>query len=448
MKRFLSLLLAALLGVSAVATGSNTSINRGNLAVNRDAAIGAVSSGTPALASLKSLMVYYHASAAFGNGVRGNLFGGDGWNSTEVNSRFTFPVDLTFSLLGANVIAGNVGDATVVSRLAGATNGTQTITLTGSALPGSKAEDTTHTDAIAAGSSLNAQVTRTGTDPTAMWVKWNIEPNSGTDIYQVTGPSNFTGVVLDAAGATNYFAPVGAIQADGTTTRVLSEWKNRGTRTVEQFQVRATTNDRTTDTVFTLLVNNTPTAMALTVPALTPNTLFTSSGGPITLNDGDLWTIQIAYGAGVEDLRVTGIPTLLKSSTGSEMFFGVLGVARTASATEHFITVGGRPINSINGSQPLSDEQARIRVGFAATVSNLRIYVGGNTYSTDATFAMYVNGVSVLTRAITAGAADQWFENAVNTVTIDADDEVSFSIVGGTSGSLNVGMGGVTLTNH
>lgn len=392
-------------------------------------------------------MVYY-STTAYGNGVRGFMTGGDGWNSTEVNSRFTLPIDVTYSMLGANAISGNSGDATIVSRLAGATNGNQTITISGATLPGSKSEDTTHTDVIAAGSSLNAQSTRTGTDPGAMWVKWNIEPTSGSDIYSIVGPSNFTGVVCDADGLTNYFAPIGATLADGSTSRVLSEWKNRGTRTIEQFQVRATTNDRTTDTVFTILVNNTPTTCTLTTTALTPNTLFTSTGGPITLNGGDLWTIQIAYGAGTaEDLRVTGIPVLLKSSTGSEMFFGALGVARAASATEHFICIGGRATTSVNATVPLTDDIARIKVGFAATVSNLRIYVGGNTSTGTVTFALYKNGVSVITQAILTTDANTWVENTSSTTTIDADDELSFSLVGGSSGNLNVGMGGVTLTN-
>jgi hypothetical protein len=148
----------------------------------------------------------------------------------------------------------------------------------------------------------------------------------------------------------------------------------------------------------------------------------------------------MTLGAGVEDLVLFRTGATLKSTNNnSDAVCGsAFGISITASGTPTYVTAAGSLLN-------LSDEaNQRVKVGFAARIKNLRCYLSANTYSANATLKLMVNGSAVITTTITASGGAGWYENSSDYYDIDDNDEISYEIVGGTSGSITVQSIGVT----
>ena len=376
-----------------------------------------------------------------GSGVFGNIFGGDSQGSaTAANSTFEAIEGMTFSNLGFFVFSGNAGETATLAFFKNASAGSQTVTISGDST--AVGEDTTHTDTLAATDVFNTKTTKT-VEPACVdsFQKMNVEFASGHG--NIHASSNFGGAIFDVASSTRFIGLGGALIADGEATEADAQWKNRGYTSIEAVQLYVSANARTNDSTIKTRVDGADGGLSATIGSGTTG-LIKLTGTPDTITDGDLINLSIALGTGTEDLTITFAAMTLKSSSGKSETFG-LGATRAASATEHFFVIGGRQTTAI--STPMTDAQTRVKVGFAATVSNMRMYLSANTYTVGATATLYKNGsATAVTFSIGALGGAGWYEDTTNSVDIDADDELSIGIVGGTLGSITMKLFGLTFS--
>ena len=383
-----------------------------------------------------ALMVCTEVGFSLSSGEVFNLFGMRVESGTELDTQASATEGATFSKFGGNVISGNSGTATFTFRDAGAA-GNQTFQITGTGAN----EDATNTDVLTAGDLFNTAYADTGTNSVLGWGKCNVSFASGHGSFH--GSASYSGLVFDVASSTRFIGLSGDQQADGTATEANVAFKARGYDTFEALQVRVETNARTNDSVFRNRINGGNGSAVITFGAGATG-LVTATALADSIADGQTIDVSLQLLTGVEDLVVNFVLATLKSS-GSEQDMWASsqnGLARTASSTAHYFPIGG----FLQATTNFSDATARIKPGFAAVVSNLRCYLSANTYTGDGTLKLYQNGSAVLTTTITASGGAAWYENTSDTITIDADDELSFEFDEGTSGSITIHSVGITFS--
>ena len=381
----------------------------------------------------KALIVGTTADTA-ATGEEFNPFGFVAYTGSEAQTQVNCTEDATFSNIRTNIISGNSGTATFTFRDAGAA-GNQTFQITGT---GSN-EDATNTDVLSAGDLFNIAYSDTGTNSNLPWFAANVTFASGHGNFH--GIGGYATIVFDAQSSTRFIPLAGNLVADGGTTENNLEWKNRGYTSFEALQVLVAANARTNNSDFKNRINGGPGSLVCQFAGGATGRV-TDSSPADSLADGDTINASITLDTGLEDLTISNVIATLKSSSSkSEIWIGIhAGVARTASATAHYVPIGGY----LFSLTALTEAQARLKPGFAAVVSNLRCYLSANTYTGDGTLKLYQNGSAVLTTTITASGGAGWYENTSDTITIDADDELSFEFDEGTSGSITIHSVGIT----
>ena len=385
----------------------------------------------------KALMVASRPGDTLGSGSEINFFGYGADTTTELNTQASCTEDADFTNLRASIISGGSGTNTFQFRDAGA-NGQNVIAIVGAAA----GEDTTHTDSLTAGDLFNIAYTDTGTNSGAAWAACNVTFASGHG--NIHGCANFGGSIHDVASSTTFYPIGGSLANDGTATEDNVEWKVRGYSSFEALQVRVLANARTNNSDFRNRIDGAN--GSLLVQFTTGATGLISDTSPAdSLSDGQTINTSLTLDTGVEDLNVTFICSTLKSSSSkSETFCDARsiagGTARAASSTANYLPIGGDCLSLT----ALTEAQARIKPGFAAVVSNLRCYLSANTYTGNGTLKLYQNSNAVMTTTITASGGAGWYENTSDTITIDADDELSFAFDEGTTGDITIHAVGIT----
>ena len=386
-------------------------------------------------------LIIGRAGVALASGDFFSLCGYGTDTTTRANTQISCTHAATFSNFRGRIVGGNSGTATLTFEVAGAA-GNQTFNITGTGTN----EDSVNTDVLAAADLFDIAYTDTGSNSTPGWWAANIALSTGHG--NIHGVAAYAGRVFDVASSTRFIPLMGGLQVDGFSSETTANWKTRGYSTFDALQVRVTANARTNDSIFRNRIADADGTGVVTFTTGATGVLSdTAIGDAIT--DGQTINASITLNTGVEDLTVSFVAaTLTSSSNKSESFGGSItssagnGVSRTASTTANYCTIGGYLGAFL--TEALSEADARIKVGFAAVVSNLRCYLSDNTYTGDGTLKLYQNGSAVLTTTITASGGAGWYENASNTITIDADDELSFEFDEGTSGSITIHSVGIT----
>ena len=394
----------------------------------------------------KALMVYAR-EGTIGNNQYYNAAGGDATSGTETNSLFIAPYDLTFTRLGQGISAVSAGDSQVHFRNNGADGNNVTPTLAAAGT----SYDTTHSDTVTAGNTFNFRQGEVGNNTTMIWGKVTLDAGA-TNHGNIHGISNFAGAVFDVDSATRYSPLTGAMQADGITTESQTQWLNRAYTGWQSIHVRVTANARATDATMVVRnrINEGFGGLTVSIGASATGVI-ASTGTPDTLANADRLNTSITLGAdSLADLTISAIWSYLTSSTlkSDTACAGIASFLRAASATEHFFPIGGRVTTFFPGTTTLTDATARIAPGFAATCSNFRFNVLVNTYTGTATFKVYKNGVEVMSIDV-ATLATGWHEYTATTFDIDDDDELSFSVQGGTAtgaSGMAIGSCGITFS--
>jgi len=386
---------------------------------------------------MKALMVA-GSSDDIANADEINLFGYGVDNAVEAQAQASATEDATFSGLAFRVISGGSGTNTMRFRHSGA-NGNQTCAVAGTG----DAEDNSNSDVLAAGDLFNIAYTDTGTNSLLGVVKGNVELKVGHGAFH--GAANYPGRVHDAASATRYITLNSDLPADGNTATIANaQWKIRGYSKLEALQVRVTANARINDSVIKYQINGSDGASVITIGAGQTG-LFVLNNIGAALSSGDLLSVSITLLTGVEDLTLSVVAVTLKSETASQDIWAAspgTGTARPASATPNYIAIGG-----LSHSTGLTEAQVRVKPGFNGVAQNLRCYLSANTYGGTGTLKLYKNGAEQITVNIGAGGGAGWYENAVDSVSFVATDELSLEFDEGTSGSITIQSAGLTLSH-
>ena len=384
----------------------------------------------------KALMVYSASLSAIASGVEINLFGATTVTQTaEVNAQYSATQEATFSLLGRNITSGGSGTNNCRFRESGA-DGAMLASGAGTGV----VEDAVNTDLVEAGNLFNLAITDDGTNPVYAWAKANVSFSSGHGCFHSC--ARYPGNVFDVASSTRFVSFSGKIQSDGTATQANAEMKIYAYDTFAAMQVRATANARTNDSVFGNSIDGSSGTASITFGAgVTGLITDTAIGDAITSGQVVCGTVTLL--TGVEDLTVTLVGATFTSSTNkSEVCLAdTLGEARPASATADYFPVGG----GLESFGTFTDANARVKVGFTATASNLRCYLSANTYTVNGTLKLMVNGSAALTTTITLLGGAGWYVNTSDTVALAATDEISYEFDEGTTGDITLHTVMVTL---
>ena len=382
----------------------------------------------------KALMVWgLAATLASGRGLV--LAGGSQSSTNETLTSLEATEAATFSGLSYRIISGG-GGTNNLAFWKNVAAGNQIATVAGPGL----AVDATNTDVLAAGDLFTGAATDNGTDPADIpFAICNVAFSSGHGNFHAC--SNALAVNHDVASGTRYIPFAGEMIQDGGTTVANQQFKNRAYTTCEAVQVRVSLNSRTTDSTLSLNVNGSNVGSAITIGAGLTG-LFTVEAMGQSLATGDLVCAALTTGTGTEDMNLTAVCGTFKSTTDKSeaLAHNETGLARTASATANYIPPGG----NLSFSLAASEANSRVKIGFAATLSNLRSFLIANTCTGSQTVKIFVNGSAVLTLTISASATG-WQENTTDTISIDADDEVSLEFDEGSSGSATFSSVGFTL---
>lgn len=363
-----------------------------------------------------------------------NFFGNQTRNTSETNSRATATEAMTFSKLRGNVYSGGSGTNSFRFRK-NAADGNQL----GTAVGAVTYEDASNTDVLAANDTFGVAYTDTGTDSLG-WMACNVEFASGHG--NLHGSANWGGSSIVTASSTTFW-PLSGNMNGGGTTESNAQWKNRAYTSWEALQVRVPSNARTNTTSYRNRINGAFGTLQVDFAAGVTGTVV-DTGPADALADGDLICVSTETLTGTEAIFTSFVLGTFKSTSNkSQIWAGSTGSAsRTASATEHFITIGG----GIKGIDTSPTEVAcRCKVGFEAIVSHLACNVTANTCTGTVTVRVLKNGTQLLTLAIGAGATGI-IENTVDTGEINNTDSLSIGIAGGTSGSITFRGLGVTFS--
>lgn len=371
----------------------------------------------------KALLVARLTSALASAEFR-SLFGTEGAATIEDRTEIQATESCTLSNLRYTITAGGSGTNSLRSRKNGA-NGNQLAQIAGTG----SVEDATNTDSLTTGDTFNVGYTDTGTNSTVSVIAANIEFASGFGWYQ--GAANNDSVVFDVPSETRYLPLAGNIVLDGSTSEAQAGLKCRGATQMTALQVYASSNARTNTSTVKNRINGADGTGVCTIGAGVTG-LITSTGLTDTIADGDTINASLTLDTGVEDLRLTLVCATLKSSDSAQDLFAgrVSGIARTAGATQHY-----QPIAGFMSGISASETEWQVAPKFAGTISNLRAYLGANTYGSDATLHVMKNGVSALTCTLTASGGAGWYENTSDTLSVAATDTITYGIDGGGSGS-------------
>ena len=377
------------------------------------------------------------SGTALASGDENNLCGYGSNTTAEANAQANCTEDATFSNLRASVLSGGSGTNTFKFRDAGA-DGNQVIAIVGA----SSLEDAVNTDVLSAGDLFNIAYTDTGSNSNICWIVGNVAFSSGHGSFH--GCAAYSGAVHDVASDTRFIMLGGVLQVDAIAVEDNTKWKVRGYDSFEALQVRVTANARSNNSIFRNGIDADFGSGSITF-ATTETGLKTVTGLGDAITDGQTVNASITLDTGIEDLAVAFVLATFKSSSNKSETFASqsAGLVREASSTAHYTQIGGRLPGTIT---TFTEANARIKVGFAAVVSNLRCYLSANTYTANATLKLYQNGVAVITTTITAFGGAGWYENATDTITIDDDDELSFEFDEGTSGSITIHSAGITFS--
>lgn len=360
-----------------------------------------------------------------------SMFGADNASSEGLMQVLAL-ADLTLTNLRAHIVSGGDGTNNFRMRVSGA-DGNLLATRAG---PGT-AEDLVNSDTVLAAQNFNVGYTDTGTDSVVEWCSVNMELASGHGcLYVTTANAN---IVHDVASSTRFLCLGGFMATDGNATLSNCQWMVGAAYTMTAWQVRAQTNARLNDSTFRVNVNGTQVGTAITF-ATTETGTKSATGMSVAIAKDDLVAYDITLGAGVEDLNLNFVGSLLTSAEGKSECFAAAnggGTNRTASATPTYYRIGGQQ------TQTTLEADARIRPGFDAKVEYPRLNVTANTYSTNASFEILKNGVSAINLTITAGATG-WISDDALFTNINDTDELSISITGGGTGSITFRSHGFT----
>ncbi len=360
--------------------------------------------------------------------------GGGTNNFTATESEVKFKTKLAGTLSNLNTYTDNIGTGRNLRTRVNGANGNLTVSPTNTTA--GYWADNSNTDTVAVDDTLDFQFTRSTGSPLWYWATCAFAAGDVHATHYVASSTAGAGLTFSTASSTRYLALSGASSL--SSTEASKALKIRAGTSAKFLHILINSNARSTDTVYTLRINNTSVTSdgncTVTVPAGQTGYFISDSSLNDTLGDGYTIGVRMVTGSGTGSIGMSLIGvTVLNATESKSDVCAQASRSRAASATTNYFT----PLGGFSQLTTITNETGvGFKTGFACKIDRFRCRVAGNTCSASVTVALRVNGVDVSTLTIASGVTNSWVEDTTTAqVTIAATDAISCSIVGGSTGT-------------
>jgi len=229
---------------------------------------------------------------------------------------------------------------------------------------------------------------------------------------------------------TNFFYPIAGFGGGGgDSTEANSQYKAKTAGTAKNLFVNVDTNSRSQATTADLRKGAASTALTISITASTTG-FFEDTANTDSVAVDALINYRIRTAGGTGSIRVSHFSVEFETTNTAWPLIGgeTLGHA-LATSTTYFYTVGG------GFFQSTTELNTRADADVAFTWSKLTAYVSANGITATTTVRNRINGANGNQSLSIGSGATGNFEDASNTDSVVASDEMNYSIVTGGTGT-------------
>ncbi len=343
--------------------------------------------------------------------------------TTEANAQIVHRTAGTYSKLLAYISANGLNTSTIRLRIGGV-NGNQVLSIGENAT--GFFEDTTHTDAIAAGNLVSLSVVAdSGSDMMLRQLRLFFESTSVTET--VTRYAAYGTQIYDVASVTVYNYLAGIVDPDGTTTEAHAQFKFKTAGTLKNLNCYISANTRPATTVRTR-INGGDGNQSLSIGASATG-WFEDVAHTDAVAVNDLCNYSVALGTGTNALYFESIGCDFITINNKLQLFGQHSQIFYEGITSYLTLTGGNKNDATESNQSL-------KFPFVTKfVSNLEINISDNTINGTSTLKTRIDGGNGNQSISITAATTGWFEDTVHTDTFLPANVINLILAaGGTSG--------------
>src|SRR3972149_2701739 len=334
--------------------------------------------------------------------------------STEALGKIRIRSAGTFSNLYLRIISNSVSvNSTFTSRKNGV-NGNQTMSI--AANSSGEFEDTTNTDTVVAGDDFYGQlVTGAGTGSLIVRILSFLFAASTNTVARLNSTES-----ASLTQAVTYYRALVSTRNESNQTENQTRFKSGTAGTLKNLYVYVSSNGVTAATTVRSRKNGLDGNIAVSVTANMTG-VFENTVDTDTVVAGDFLNSQIVVGTGGTTIIPYNISFEFETTNARQLFVWnrLVGIGAT---TDRYEGVAGGDDSESTESNAAAD------ANFAGTARNLWIHVSANTRSTATDVALRKNAVSTALTFSVATNSSGDFEDATNSVTFVATDELNYII--------------------
>jgi hypothetical protein len=342
-------------------------------------------------------------------------------STTEANYKRTVRSAGTYSNMLVRVFSSNsTGASTMTFRKNGA-GGNQTVSI-GIAATG-EFEDTTHNDAVVATDLIDLEIVIGAAVAFRTSVMQCVfAPTSNTAISH-----GLDSLTTTATSTTVFGKYVGGAATASATETTSQQFKMKAAGTIKNLNVVVTTNGRADATTVGSRLNGAPGALTVSINAAATGQFEDTTHSDTVVAD-DLVDRYVTVGTGSGTFTASIYNDFETSDGTTQNVAG--GPATILQNVTNYLALMGEAVNSVT-----TESDSQQKAGVTCTLSKLEIHLSANTVSASSTLTSRKNagagGQSVSITASTTG----WFEDASNSDSIVATDEIGAQLVTGAGGT-------------
>lgn len=339
--------------------------------------------------------------------------------STESNALIAWRTAGTFSNMYCRIGSNTVTATTTITFRKNTAAGNQTISIPSSTT--GEFSDSTHTDTVVAGDTVDYQVVigATGTSISFLALNTVFTATSGT-VLRFT-QTNASAVADSTASSTLFAGICGPIKAL-TSTEANTQFKVKAAFTLQNFYTKITANTKVTTSTVGSRKNGGIGNLIVSVPALTTG-VFEDLTHSDSLVSGDLINYYLTQGAGATSISVLFLSAELASATNQNHCVAADQAGASAATGTGFFPIGG------DVGATTSTTAAQSSVSFGYTASNLECFISTNAAASPKVLSFQKNGVDGnQTISIPAGTTG-YFEDTVNSDVVSATQELRYQLI-------------------
>lgn len=348
------------------------------------------------------------------------------FNATEANKQITYRQGGVLSNLYVRVITNSVTASTTVRTRVNGANGSQSVSI-GSSATG-EFEDTTNTDTVAAGDKINASMVTgaTGTSIELALISVIFDATSNTVSIHATNEGN----VLDVDSTTYFIALSGNGSKITTSPEANTQMNFASGGTLQKLFAYVSANARTTNTVFKSRINGADGNMSVTYGSGITGILEDTSNTD-TVTAGDLLNLKATTSTGASQALTYQVLKVEFTTTDGSFVMGAARGNISFGNNTYYIPIGFHP--QAQGTSGGTESTQSTDANVAFTASNLWYYVS-STAGGNATLTLRKNQGATSLSVLSATTGE--FEDATNTVSLLATDEINYRMVSTNSATL------------